>query len=146
VKGVELGINGYLTTIWEASANYTHMDDKITQTSDPLALGKSAPNTPHDAVNVWSTLEPTVAWTLGAGFTALSHRFADSDNTAGLPSFVVFNAMTSYQVNEHFKLQLNLNNVADKLYFTGVYYTGIAENHALPSAGRTLIGMASYRF
>jgi outer membrane receptor for monomeric catechols len=59
---------------------------------------------------------------------------------------VVFNAMTSYQVNEHFKLQLNLNNVTDKLYFTGVYYTGVDENHALPSAGRTLIGMASYRF
>jgi outer membrane receptor for monomeric catechols len=58
----------------------------------------------------------------------------------------VFNAMTSYQVNEHFKLQLNLNNVADKLYFTGVYYTGVDENHALPSAGRTLIGMANYRF
>ena len=146
VRGVELGINGYLTKIWEASANYTHMDDKITETGDPLALGKSAPNTPHDAFSLWSTVEPTVAWTLGAGFTALSHRFADADNTAGLPSFVVFNAMTSYQVNEHFKLQLNLNNVADKLYFTGVYYTGVDENHALPSAGRTLIGMASYRF
>jgi catecholate siderophore receptor len=146
VKGVELGINGYLTQIWEASANYTHMDDKITETSDPLALGKSAPNTPHDAFNLWSTVEPTVAWTLGAGFTALSSRFADSDNTAGLPSFVVFNAMTSYQVNEHFKLQLNVNNVTDKLYYTGVYYTGVAENHALPSAGRTLIGMANYKF
>jgi outer membrane receptor protein involved in Fe transport len=59
---------------------------------------------------------------------------------------VVFNAMTSYTVNEHFKLQLNLNNVTDKLYFTGFYYTGIAENHAVPSAGRTLIGTASYRF
>ena len=33
------------------------------------------------------------------------------------------------------KLQLNLNNVTDKLYFTGVYYIGTAENHALPSAG-----------
>jgi catecholate siderophore receptor len=146
VKGVELGINAYITKIWEAALNYTHMDDKITASSDPLALGKSAPNTPHDAVNFWSTVEPTVAWTLGGGFTAVSHRFADSDNSAGLPSYVVFNAMTSYQVNQHFKLQLNLNNVADKLYFTSVYYTGIAENHALPSAGRTLIGMANYRF
>jgi outer membrane receptor protein involved in Fe transport len=44
------------------------------------------------------------------------------------------------------KLQLNLNNVTNKLYFTGVYYSGVDENHALPSAGRTLIGLASYRF
>jgi catecholate siderophore receptor len=146
VKGVELGINGYITRIWEVTANYTHLNDKITSSADPLAVGKAAPNTPHDAANVWSVVEPTPAFTVGAGFTAISHRFADTDNTAGVPSYVVWNAMSSYQVNEHLKLQMNLNNVTDKLYFTGVYYTGIAENHALPSAGRTLIGMASYRF
>jgi catecholate siderophore receptor len=109
-------------------------------------VGKIAPNTPHDAVNVWSVLEPTESFTVGGGLTAVSHRFADEDNTAGVPGYVVFNAMTSYQVNEHLKLQLNLNNVADKLYFTGLYYTGTDENHTLPSAGRTLIGMANYRF
>jgi hypothetical protein len=36
--------------------------------------------------------------------------------------------------------------VTNKLYFTGVYYVNVAENHALPAAGRTLIGSASYRF
>ena len=46
----------------------------------------------------------------------------------------------------HFKLQLNLNNVTDKLYFTSIYYVDVAENHALPAAGRTLIGTANYRF
>jgi catecholate siderophore receptor len=146
VKGVEFGINGYVTDSWEMTANYTHLNDKITKTSDPLSLGMNAPNTPHDAVNVWSTLEPTPAWTLGGGFTAVSHRFADTENTAGVPAYVVFNAMTSYAVNQHFKLQLNLNNLTDKLYFTSIYYTGIPENHALPAAGRTLIGTASYRF
>ena len=40
VKGVELGINGYLTDIWEVTANYTHLNDKITATGDPLSLGK----------------------------------------------------------------------------------------------------------
>ena len=146
VKGVELGVSGYLTKIWELSANYSHLNDKITRTSDPLSEGKFAPNSPHDSFNVWTTLEPTSAWTVAGGFTAVSHRYADTENTAGVPSYVVFNAMTSYTVNDHFKLQLNLNNVTDKLYFTGVYYTGIAENHAVPSAGRTLIGTASYRF
>ena len=111
VKGVELGINGYVTDIWEVTANYTHLNDKITATSDPLSLGKYAPNTPHDALNFWTTLEPTPAWTLGAGFTAVSHRYADTENTAGVPGYVVFNAMASYSVNQHFKLQLNLNNV-----------------------------------
>ena len=119
----------------------------VSQSStDPLSVGRLAPNTPHDAANVWSTLEPRSGWTVGAGFTAVSHRYADTDNTAGVPAYVAFNAMASYQVNERCKLQLNLNNVTDKLYFTGIYYTGVQENHALPSAGRTLIGTASYRF
>jgi catecholate siderophore receptor len=146
VKGVEMGIDGYVTEIWEITANYAHLADKITKTSDPFSQGKYAPNTPHDAVNFWTTVEPTVAWTLGGGFTAVSHRYADTENTAGVPAYVVFNAMTSYAVNEHFKLQLNLNNVTDKLYFTSIYFVGIEENHALPAAGRTLIGTASYRF
>jgi catecholate siderophore receptor len=146
VKGVEMGINGYLTKIWEITANYTHINDKIIGTSDSFSLGKLAPNTPHDAANVWSILEPTPALSIGAGFTAVSHRYADTENTAGVPSYVVFNAMTSYQVNDHLKLQVNLNNVADKLYFTSVYYVGVDENHALPSAGRTLLAIASYQF
>jgi catecholate siderophore receptor len=146
VKGIELGINGYVSDKVEVIANYTHLDDRITASSDPLSLGKVAPNTPHDAVNVWTTIEPTNAWTVGAGMTGMSYRYADTENTAGVPSYVMLNAMTSYQVNEHLKIQLNLNNVTDKLYFTGVYYTGVAENHALPSAGRTLIGLVSYRF
>jgi catecholate siderophore receptor len=146
VKGIELGVNGYVTDIWELAVNYTHMNDRITESADPLSLGRFAPNSPHDAVNVWSTVEPTSAWTLGGGFSAVSHRYADADNTASVPPYVVLNVMTSYQLSAHCKVQLNLNNVTDKLYFTGVYYTGVDENHALPSAGRTLIGMLSYRF
>jgi catecholate siderophore receptor len=146
VRGAEFGFSGYVVDEWEVSGSYTHLHDRITATTDPLALGKVAPNAPHDALNVWTTVEPTDAWKLGGGFTAVSHRYADTDNTAGVPGYVVWNAMTSYQLSEHCKLQLNLNNVTDKLYFTGVYYSAVDENHAQPSAGRTLIGALYYRF
>src|SRR3974390_2937686 len=144
-KGLEMGIDGYVTHSWEVALAYTHLNDEITATSDPLALGKRAPNTPHDAANLWTSVELN-AWTLGGGVTAVSHRYADAQNTAGVPGYAVWNAMASYQVNSHFKLQLNLNNVTDKLYYTSIYYVSVAENHALPAAGRTLIGSASYRF
>ncbi len=143
VKGLELGVNGYITSIWEITATYTHLSDKITATGDPLSQGKLAPNSPHDAGNLWSIVEPMSAWSIGEGFTVVSHRYADTENTAGVPGYVVFNAMTSYAVNEHLKLQLNLNNLANKLYFTGMYYTGVDENHAIPNPGRTVIGTAS---
>ena len=146
VKGLELSIDGHLTDIWELTAGYTHLDDKITASLDPLAVGKLAPNTPHDAFNLWSSVQLTAAWEVGGGLTAVSHRFADADNSAAVPAYAVFNAMSSYQFSNHLKLQLNLNNVADKLYYGGLYYVGVQENHALPSAGRTLIGSFTYRF
>jgi catecholate siderophore receptor len=146
VKGLELSIDGHLTEIWELTAGYTHLDDKITASSDPLSVGKLAPNAPHDAFNLWSSVQLTAAWEFGGGLTAVSHRFADADNSAAVPAYVVLNAMTSYQISDHLKLQLNLNNVADKLYYGGLYYVGVQENHALPSAGRTLIGSFTYRF
>jgi catecholate siderophore receptor len=145
VKGLELGLDGYVTASWEVALNYTHLNDRITATSDPASLGMRAPNTPHDAANLWTSVELN-AWTFAGGFTAVSHRFADTQNTAGVPGYVVWNAMASYQVSTHFKLQLNLNNVTDKRYYTSIYYVDVAENHALPAAGRTLIGSASYRF
>jgi catecholate siderophore receptor len=146
VRGVEAGISGYLSNKAEISANYTHLDDRITASGDPLSVGKLAPNTPHDAISAWVTVEPDTEWTLGAGFTGVSHRYADTGNTAGVSAYVVFNAMASYQANPHLKLQLNINNVTDKLYYTGFYFIDAAENHALPSAGRTVIALANYRF
>jgi len=146
VKGLELSIDGHLTDIWELTAGYTHLDDKITASLDPLAVGKLAPNTPHDAFILWSSVDLTAAWEVGGGLTAVSHRYADADNSAAVPAYVVFNAMSSYQFSNHLKLQLNLNNVADKLYYGGLYYVGVQENHALPSAGRTFIGSFTYRF
>lgn len=147
VQGIELSLDGHLTDIWELTAGYSHLDDKITaSSSDPESVGKFAPNTPHDAFSLWSSVDLTAAWEFGGGLNAVSHRYADAANTAGVPAYVVFNAMTSYQLNSHLKLQLNLNNVADKRYYTGFYYTGVQENHALPSAGRALIGSFTYRF
>jgi catecholate siderophore receptor len=146
VRGVEIGIEGNLTKIWEITANYTHLNDRITATGDSASLGKWAPNTPHDAFTLWNSIEPAAAWTVGGGLSAVSHRYADTQDTAGVPAYVVFNAMTSFEANEHLKLQLTLSNVTNKLYYTSIYYVNIAENHALPSAGRTLIGTVDYRF
>ncbi len=54
--------------------------------------------------------------------------------------------MTSYKVNEHLKLQLNLDNITNKLYFNNIYYSGPDENHTIPGAGRTMILTADVRY
>jgi catecholate siderophore receptor len=76
----------------------------------------------------------------------MGQRYADTYNTATVPGYVVMNAMLSYRVNQHLELQVNLNNIADKLYYNGIYYTEPDENHAVPGAGRTLLLTAKMRF
>ncbi len=61
VKGEEIGVQGYLTDKWEIYSGYTHLGDRITKTTDPLALGKFAPNTPNNAFSLWTAYDPNEA-------------------------------------------------------------------------------------
>jgi catecholate siderophore receptor len=146
VLGAEVGASGYVTDEIEVFASYTHLDDRISLTSDPLALNKRVPNIPDDSASLWVTWEPGRTWKVGGGAIYMGQRFADTDNTASVPSYVVLNGMVSYRVNRHFEIQLNLNNIADKLYFNGIYYTELDENHAVPGPGRTLLLTARMHF
>jgi catecholate siderophore receptor len=146
VLGAEFGASGYITNQLELQAAYTHLDDRIAASTDPLAIGKRAPNIPTDSANLWLTWEPGHAWKIGGGATYMSQRFADTDNTASVPSYIFLNAMVGWRVNRHFDLQLNLNNVTNKLYYNGVYYTAVDENHAVPGPGRTLLVTARVHF
>jgi len=128
----------------EVTANYTHLSDKITKTSDPFSQGKYCP-VPHDALNFWTTLTDC-SLDDRRRFTAVSHRYADTrtPRRTGLRGLQCHDPRTrSTRISSW---QLNLNNVTDKLYFTGVYFVGAAENHALlPRDARSSVPRA-YRF
>jgi len=146
VLGLELGLDGYVTDELEIHAGYSLLDDRIKESTDPLAVGKRVPNIPVDSANLWVEWEPGRTWKVGAGANYMGQRYADTYNSASVPSYVVFNAMLSYRVNSHLDLQLNLNNIADKLYYSSLYYTEVDENHAVPGACRTLLLTARVRY
>ena len=45
-----------------------------------------------------------------------SDRFAENANTVKLPDYAVFDALAYYKFG-HYKLQLNVENLADRKYF-----------------------------
>ncbi len=146
VLGIEVGASGYITSQFEVLASYTHLDDHISATNDAPAFGKRVPNIPTDSSSLWLTWEPGRTWKFGGGAIYMGQRYADTYNTAGVPGYVVLNGMVSYRVNPHFDLQLNINNIAGKLYYNGIYYTEVDENHAVPGPGRTLLLTAKVHF
>lgn len=138
VDGVELQAIGRLTRHWEIFSGYTYLDGRTLASGTPADVGKLMPNAAHDQLNLWTEYELPGGWEVGGGGNWLSHRFADSAETAYIPGHVVWNALISYQASPRLKLQLNGYNLLNKLYYDGAYYTSPSENHVNPGAGRSV--------
>jgi catecholate siderophore receptor len=139
VDGLELGASGHLSRQWEIFGGYTYLDGKTLRSGTAAYVGKPLANTPRNALNLWTEYEFSGVWEAGAGLNWLERRFADSAATASLPGYVVWTAMLSYRVTHNVALQLNAFNLFNRTYFVSSYYTGAAENHVLPGAGRSLM-------
>jgi catecholate siderophore receptor len=58
------------------------------------------------------------------------------------PDYITHRAMLGYQVNDQLSLQLNIDNLGDKEYFTRIRNNG----WATPGAARSATLTAAYRF
>jgi len=139
VRGLELALAGEVAPGWNLTAGYTHIDARTSGSTDPLALGRRVANTPQDAFNAWSNVALGPAWNAGIGLRYLGHRFADADNTAGVPATRVCNAMLAYRADRRLGLQLNIDNLANARTFNSIYYAAPDENHAVPGPARSII-------
>jgi catecholate siderophore receptor len=146
VQGFELGATGHITDRLEIAAGYTYLQGVTSGTMGktiPVTSYTNAliPNLARNAVNVWTEYHLTQRWEVGLGANYLDHRIGNIVTTgvvpAEVPSYVVWNAMTAYRVNDKLTLQLNLINLFDKFYYDNIYYTSASENHVIPGAGRT---------
>ncbi len=141
VRGLELTLNGRITSNWDITTGYTHLNALIVNGTDPNTglseIGNKVPNIAADTYNLWTTYMPTDALKLGSGLYIYGPRYASPDNSASMAGYMLWNMMASYQLSQHFNLQLNLDNVTNKYYFQSAYFSSASESHAVPGAGRT---------
>jgi catecholate siderophore receptor len=146
VQGFELGATGHLGPRLSITAGYTYLDGKTSGDtgSNPVIKYNNVliPNLARNAANLWAEYKITRLWEVGLGANYLDKRVGDIVTSASppavVPSYVVWSAMTSYKINDKLKLQLNVINLFDTLYYDNVYYTSQSENHVIPGAGRTV--------
>ena len=146
VDGFELGATGHLTGKWEIVAGYTYLSGKTIASTTPELVGKRLNDVAHNAVNLWTEYEFTDRIEAGIGANYLSKRFADLANTASLPSYVLVDAMASFDPTEHLSLRINANNLFNKRAYQSVYYANAEENHVIPVPGRTVLFTAAVRY
>ncbi len=146
VDGLELGVTGYLTSKWEITAGYTYLNGKTVGPSYSPDLGFQLQNTAKNAVNIWTEYEFSDHFELGVGGNYLGKRYADLQQQAVLPSYVLVNAMAAYTVDRRLTFRVNVNNVFNKLAWQNSYYTSAEENHAIPAPGRTALFTAAFKY
>lgn len=146
VDGLELGLNGHLTSKWEITAGYTHLNGKTLASSNAATVGKKLANVAPDAINLWTEYEFSEHFELGVGGNYLGRRYADFAQTATLPGYVTVDAMAAWTVNRQLTLRVNVTNLFDKLAWLNSYYSSATENHVIPAPGRTALFTAGVKF
>ncbi len=140
-RGVELTLNGRITSDWEINTGYTHLNALIVNGIDANTglsdAGNKVPNVASDTYNLWTTFTPTSEWKLGSGLYVYGPRYASPDNSTKMAGYMLWNMMTSYQISKQINVQLNLDNVTNKYYFQSAYYSSASESHVVPGPGRT---------
>ncbi|WP_050463792.1 TonB-dependent receptor [Herbaspirillum autotrophicum] len=146
VEGFELGVAGNLTKKWTVFGGYSHMNSKLVDNGSYNGAaannGNQFPNTPEDSFSLWNTYEIMPKLTLGAGVYYVSRVFGNTANTLYVPSYVRYDAMATYAVNKNVTLQLNVQNLTDKIYYDQAFTTHYA--HMAP--GRSAVLSANLRF
>jgi len=126
-NGAELEINGEIAPGWNLSTNYSY--DQATIINDqnnPANNGHRLQNAPRHsgAVYLSHTLQTTAipgSWRIGGGARYVGTRAGDPDNSFTLPDYWVadsFIAWDNQLWGEKTHLQLNINNLFNKNYYT----------------------------
>lgn len=152
VDGVELGLNGQITDKWDISAGYTYLDSELTKngqscrngicTDQKVDNGNQMPQVPKQAATLWTTYQILPQFTLGAGAIYSDKVYGDIANIKWVPSYVRYDAMARYSVNKNIDLQLNLNNLSDKRYFTKAF----ASHYATEAEGRNAVLAINFKY
>jgi len=144
-RGYEVEAVGNLVSTLNFNAAYSHLDQKVTRTTDPTSLGKRPPLAPDDLFSLGGEYTvPSGALTgfgLGAGLRYVGSRAGDSANTIEVPSYTLYDASVRY-LWRNAEFQVSGTNLSNKTYVavcTSVSYC----NYGL---ARKIIATTRYRF
>jgi len=152
IDGLEIGITGRITDRWSVSGGYTYLDSELKKNGYVCAVsvprgqpcpagayipspndGNLFPNTPRQAATLWTTYVFPFGLTIGGGASYVDRQYGDAANTKWVPGYTRWDAMASYAIQDNISLQLNLQNLTDKIYFTKAY----ASHYASIAPGRS---------
>jgi catecholate siderophore receptor len=138
ISGFELQLAGQVTDAWSVSFNYSTLDGEIVDRNG--GTGRSPREVPESNISIWNSYQINDVMGLGLGATYQDESFIDNSNTAILPSYTRFDASAYYDVSDTMRVQLNVENLTDKLYYPNSHSTHQATVAAPFNARLSIIG------
>lgn len=138
ISGYELQLTGYVNDDWRITANYSHLEGEIVDRIGPT--GRTPRELPENTFSVWSTYQVNDVFGIGLGATYQDESFINNGNSAVLPSYTRWDASAYYDISEDLRVQLNIENLTDELYFPNAHATHQATVAAPLNAMLTVVG------
>lgn len=172
VAGIELGAAGLITKQWSIFTNFTAQHSEVLQgaSDNQSSLGQDFTKgdpllyVPKFAASLWTTYDITRQLQVGYGLTYEGSTYltqhsgivqkAATGTTAAVyagrstiplvqsSGYVVNNLAVTYKFTKNLSAQLNVKNLFDKEYYTGIRNNG----WALPGDGRSAVLNINYHF
>ncbi|MCE3262732.1 MAG: TonB-dependent siderophore receptor [Pseudoduganella sp.] len=117
-RGAEFAASATLAPGWRVDANAAYTDasfDRLLESGNVSRAGKRPADVPKLSANAWLAYR-VAAWRAAAGLRHVGKRFVDNGNTQALPAYTTLDATLGWHASRNVQVQLNLRNVADKLY------------------------------
>ena len=121
ISGFEAQLKGRLSNYWTISAGYSYLEGEQIDRSGSTGLRPR--ELPENMFSLWNTFELTGQLGLGLGLTYQDESFINNSNTAVLPSYTRFDAAAYYHLSDTFRVQINVENLTDELYFPNAHST-----------------------
>ena len=162
-RGYEFDVTGEILPGWNAIATYSNTDAKTIKSNEVGAAGSIGAvgsrfwGVPRNTASLWNTYElqqgDIKGLKFGGGVTLRNGQIACCDAPAyTLPGYVTVDVLAAYSRNvgkAKVTLQLNVNNLLDKSYYTGLQtYVNSGNNAAFLDFGmpRTFMGSIGIQF
>jgi len=142
-RGVEVGVAGRITERWQVMGGYAWQTGEILATQSASApAGNRLAQLPRHSASLWNRFDVTPTFGFGIGAIYRGEFFASTDNTVTVPGFTRFDGALFWDVSEHVHLQLNIENLLDKEYYSAAH----SNQNITPGAPRGAMLSARFTF
>ncbi len=136
-QGWETELAGEVMPGWHVMGGYTNTRTRYIRDSNAGNVGLPLrSNDPRHLLRLFTTYELGGAlqgWTVGGGAQVQSDSYVTAGGlTVRHGGYAIYNAMLGYRFNDAWSVQLNVNNLSDKVYYKKYTTTGISNYYGDP--------------